>query len=161
MLTCIKKNFSQYLSVPFVSPPSHPPFLFFSYLLFFPPPFPLLYYQLYSSFLSGPLTFPFVVLLSFPTPPFPYPFISGSPTVVMRCFIICVSQLLIEREFRLSPGSSVRELPWEMWQAYGGLERKMGWNTTHSRAREHDCKRGKPRDQTRCSSSKPVEKFLP
>lgn len=43
----------------------------------------------------------------------PPPFILGSPTVVMRCFIICISQLLIEREFRLSPGSSVRELPWE------------------------------------------------
>lgn len=47
-----------------------------------------------------------------PTPPTP-PFILGSPTVVMRCFIICISQLLIEGEFRLSPGSSVRELPWE------------------------------------------------
>ena len=44
-------------------------------------------------------------------------FILGSPTVVMRCFIICISQLLIEREFRLSPGSSVRELPWETSQA--------------------------------------------
>ncbi len=49
-------------------------------------------------------------------PPLPS-FILGSPTVVMRCFIICISQLLIEREFRLSPGSSVRELPWETLQA--------------------------------------------
>lgn len=57
------------------------------------------------------------VLLIHPSPPLPPtpppPFILGSPTVVMRCFIICISQLLIEREFRLSPGSSVRELPWE------------------------------------------------
>lgn len=44
--------------------------------------------------------------------PHPLSFL-GSLTVVMRCFIICISQLLIEREFRLSPGSSVRELPWE------------------------------------------------
>lgn len=49
----------------------------------------------------------------------PPPLILGSPTVVMRCFIICISRLLIEREFRLSPGSSVRELPWETWQAWG------------------------------------------
>lgn len=47
----------------------------------------------------------------------PPPLVLGSPTVVMRCFIICISWLLIEREFRLSPGSSVRELPWETWQA--------------------------------------------
>lgn len=47
----------------------------------------------------------------------PPPLVLGSPTVVMRCFIICISRLLIEREFRLSPGSSVRELPWETWQA--------------------------------------------
>lgn len=55
--------------------------------------------------------------LSTPPSRSPPPFILGSPTVVMRCFIICISQLLIEREFRLSPGSSVRELPWEKWQA--------------------------------------------
>lgn len=66
----------------------------------------------YSPWLLPPPPNPPSLALLPPTPS-PPPFILGSPTVVMRCFIICISQLLIEGEFRLSPGSSVRELPWE------------------------------------------------
>lgn len=92
-------------------------------LLFSHPVFPLFHSFISGSHFCCPLTFPSlppscitlfrcltVLLLPTRSPP---PFILGSPTVVMRCFIICISQLLIEREFRLSPGSSVRELPWE------------------------------------------------
>lgn len=117
-------------SRPFISPLFSSPSIFFSHPLLLP----------FHSFISGshsrfslsshlpssasPLYSPLSPATSLSYSPLhpprsappsrsPPPFILGSPTVVMRCFIICISQLLIEREFRLSPGSSVRELPWE------------------------------------------------
>lgn len=118
-----KDSLSAYL---FLSHPFTSPLLLFTSS--FPFSSPILSSPCSTPFISGshfscPLTFPplppsritlfrcLTVLL--PLSRSPPPFILGSPTVVMRCFIICISQLLIEREFRLSPGSSVRELPWE------------------------------------------------
>lgn len=80
------------------------------------PPFPSLLTSFTPLLPLVPFSCRFILLLSSSStlsPARPPNFIFDSPTVVMRCFIICISQLLIEREFRLSLGSSLRELPWE------------------------------------------------
>jgi len=50
----------------------------------------------------------------------------------MRCFIICISQLLIAREFRLSPGLSEREPPLETRLASGPPRQRIAQKYTRT-----------------------------